>query len=271
MTGWPFQWESQKPARLFENQGDETFVDVAADSGADDLGQGRGVVLFDYDNDGQLDIFIANHEETIFEGFKPIGKSPGIPVLLRNETTPANHWLKVSLAGTPPFHSHGIGSRVYIRAGSEMQMRELDASSNYLSQNPNRMAHFGLGTGQVVDEVRAEWVSGDATLVENVDADQLIVLPDPTADISSRRVDIGEPITAAAANGSSGAGVLKWIIEAQEYEDPVTYSFDEHGAKELRLNRYDGDGETLLYSELYRIRVVNPDNRVSGSLWMGLE
>jgi hypothetical protein len=271
VTGFPFQWESQKPARLFENLGNETFVDVAAASGAADVGQGRGVVLFDYDNDGRLDIFIANHEETLYDGFQPIGKSPGIPVLFRNETTPDNHWLKASLEGTTPFHSHGIGSRVYIRTGTDMQMRELDASSNFLSQNPGRMAHFGLGTREMVDEVRAEWVNGDATLFEDVEADQSVVLQSPMAGISSRRVDIGEPVTATAAGNFPGTGALKWMIEGQEHEDPVTHAFNEPGEKEMRLNRLEKDGVTLLFSEVYRIRVVAPDNKVPESLWLGLD
>ncbi len=268
VNGWgrPF---NRKPARLFENLGDDTFVDVAAASGAADLGQGRGVVLFDYDNDGYLDIFIVNHEEAIFD-VQPVEIRPGMPVLLRNETAQDNHWLKVSLEGTPPFHHHGLGSRVYLRMESGMQMRELDASSNYLSQNPSRMAHFGLGARQMVDEVRAEWVNGDATVVENVEADQLIVLHSPMAEISSRRVVIGSPVTAAAAGDLSQAAIRRWMIEGTEHEDPVTYTFNVPGEKELRLNRLDQDGETVLFSEIYRIQVAAPDNKVPESLWLSL-
>jgi hypothetical protein len=56
---------NNEPARLFENLGNNTFNEVAEAAGADDRGQGRCVVSFDYDNDGDLDLFIANHMELV--------------------------------------------------------------------------------------------------------------------------------------------------------------------------------------------------------------
>ncbi len=52
--GDPVEFNDQ-PARLFENMGEGTFAEVAEQAGADDRGQGRGVILFD------LDIFITNN------------------------------------------------------------------------------------------------------------------------------------------------------------------------------------------------------------------
>ena len=107
-------------------------------------GQGMGVILFDYDNDGDLDIFITNNHEHIVDGATPV-RSPGAPALLRNDTPTENHWLKVTLEGTPPLHRDGIGSRVYVTTNGVTQMRELHASTNYVTQEPGRIAHFGLG------------------------------------------------------------------------------------------------------------------------------
>ena len=55
-------WQDD-PGRLFMNNDDGTFDEVAACAGAEAaLGSmGRGVSLFDYDNDGDLDIFIVNN------------------------------------------------------------------------------------------------------------------------------------------------------------------------------------------------------------------
>ena len=53
------------------NRGDGTFSEEGELRGVDDRGQGRGLVSFDYDRDGDLDLFVANHA--------------GRPVLLRNE------------------------------------------------------------------------------------------------------------------------------------------------------------------------------------------
>ena len=104
-----------QPARLFENRGDGTFADIGEAVGADNAGQGRGVILFDYDNDGDLDIFITNNQELSPDG-RFLAREPGIPALLRNDTENGNHWLKVTLQGRYPLHHNGIGSRVYVSA-----------------------------------------------------------------------------------------------------------------------------------------------------------
>jgi enediyne biosynthesis protein E4 len=50
-----------KPSWLFHNNGDGTFTDVSKESGiAEHLGKGWGVVATDIDNDGRMDLFVAN-------------------------------------------------------------------------------------------------------------------------------------------------------------------------------------------------------------------
>ena len=161
------------PARLFENLGDGRFDEVAEQVGAGERGQGRGVILFDYDNDGDLDIFITNNHEYVVDGAAPV-RSPGAPALLRNDTPNGNHWLKVTLEGTPPLHRDGIGSRVYVTANGVTQMREFHASTNYVTQEPGRIAHFGLESATVIDEIRTEWVNGEVSIMTDVAVNQHI-------------------------------------------------------------------------------------------------
>ncbi len=170
--GDPEEFNDQ-PAVLFENLGAGAFDEVAKAAGAADTGQGRGVILFDFDNDGDLDIFLTNNHEYVVNGAGPV-RTPGAPVLLRNDTVNGNHWLKVTLEGTPPLHRDGIGSRVYVTVDGVAQMRELHASTNYLTQEPGRIAHFGVGAATIVDEVRVEWVDGETGILTNVPADQHI-------------------------------------------------------------------------------------------------
>ena len=164
---------NQQPARLFENGGYLGFHEVAEQTGADDKGQGRGAILFDYDNDGDLDIFITNNHEYAMEGGEAI-RRPAAPTLLRNDTPTANHWLKVTLEGGPSLHSHGIGSRIYVTTNGLTQMRELHASTNFVTQEPGRIAHFGLGRAETVDEIRVEWVNGETTTLTDVEANRHI-------------------------------------------------------------------------------------------------
>jgi hypothetical protein len=50
-----------KPSWLFHNNGDGTFTDVSKESGiAEHLGKAWGVVATDVDNDGRMDLFVAN-------------------------------------------------------------------------------------------------------------------------------------------------------------------------------------------------------------------
>ncbi len=170
--GSPAEFNNQ-PARLFENAGYRGFHEIAEQAGAADRGQGRGAILFDFDNDGDLDIFITNNHEYAADGAEPV-RGPGTPTLLRNDTAGGNHWLKVTLEGAPPLHRNGIGSRIYVTANGVTQMRELHASTNYVTQEPGRIAHFGLGEATTVDEIRVEWAGGEIDVLTNTPADQHI-------------------------------------------------------------------------------------------------
>jgi enediyne biosynthesis protein E4 len=77
------------PDALYRNNGDGTFTDVAKQAGVDDANHffGLGVVWSDFDNDGKLDLFVANDGEPNYlyhnQGngrFKEIGFDSGIAV-----------------------------------------------------------------------------------------------------------------------------------------------------------------------------------------------
>ena len=46
--------------RLYRNNGNETFTEVGASAGVNDGGSGQGVTWGDYDNDGDIDLYLAN-------------------------------------------------------------------------------------------------------------------------------------------------------------------------------------------------------------------
>jgi hypothetical protein len=239
------------PHLLFMNNDDGTFTEVANCAGAGvALGsQGRGMHLFDYDNDGDLDIFIVNNRYMITGQ----AGTEAAPVLLRNDT-PRNgrHWLKVTLDGTPPMHRDGIGSRVYVKTGSTNQMHEMHASTNFLSQDAGHIAHFGLDTVATADEVKAEWVTGDATVLTDVGSDQQISIPSPTATVSSRTPAIGQNVTATSHESAQ----VEWEIDGSTFADPVTTSFSTGGSHELKLLVYNGSMTQVIRTELIRVVVA---------------
>ena len=58
-AGYPF--DSLRSNLLFINNGDLTFTEKAADYGLDDLAYSTHSAFFDYDKDGDLDLFLLNH------------------------------------------------------------------------------------------------------------------------------------------------------------------------------------------------------------------
>ena len=59
----PESYSGQRPT-LYRNRGDGTFADVTAAAGLDDPSlKALGVTMFDHDNDGWIDLFVANDTE----------------------------------------------------------------------------------------------------------------------------------------------------------------------------------------------------------------
>jgi hypothetical protein len=148
------------PTRLFLNRGDGRFSEHAEALGITDRGQGRGVVCFDYDRDGDVDLFIA--------------QNGGPPLLYRNELPPGAHFLALRLVGVGP-NREAIGARVIATAGGRRQLRELRAGSSYLSQDP-ALVHLGLGGATRADEVEIRWPDGQLEVYRDLAADRLHVL-----------------------------------------------------------------------------------------------
>jgi enediyne biosynthesis protein E4 len=153
------------PARLYVARGDGTFAERAAELGVADTGQGRGVVAFDYDRDGDLDLLVANNQ--------------GPLRLFRNQGGNRKPALSVSLRG-PAANSEAIGARVEIRAAGRTQMRELRAGSNFVSQDP-AVAHFGLGDAAAVERLVVRWPDGAETVMEPGPAPGSLVISHPAA------------------------------------------------------------------------------------------
>jgi len=57
--------DTQGGNRLYRNRGDGTFDDVTAGSGADVPGYGMGVAAGDFDNDGNVDLYVTNYGRNV--------------------------------------------------------------------------------------------------------------------------------------------------------------------------------------------------------------
>jgi hypothetical protein len=180
--------------RLFRNDGADSLVDVTAATPLNDNVEGKpwDFTWLDYDNDGDLDIFIlvsnsanklfrndgggvwvedtdAGLNETGMQGTVAtadydndgdldiyVSGGGGVNKLYRNDLDNGNHWLHVDLVGTISNRS-AIGARVTVVSGGISQIREVTGGDN--SQN-SLTVEFGLGAATSVDNVIVRWPSG---------------------------------------------------------------------------------------------------------------
>lgn len=143
----------EDPMRFWENDGSGFFVEQSENLGVSSTASGKGLAVFDYDNDGDLDVFVVNNT--------------GPSQLFRNDGSDERGFLQVRLRGTTS-NSHGVGARVTLTSeglGAPM-LRELRASGQFLAQNGYTL-HFGLGLGAGRrHELHVRWPSGVEQTVE---------------------------------------------------------------------------------------------------------
>ena len=145
--------------QLFRNQ-EGRFADVSNQVGPGLLLQqvSRGAAMGDYDNDGDLDIAVANNNQPA--------------ALLRNDGGNAQHYLSLRLVG------NSIGAEVRVAAGDWVRWDVVRAGSSYMCQSAMR-PFFGLGDHTRVDEVEIHWPSGAVQHLQDIAADQLLIVYEP--------------------------------------------------------------------------------------------
>jgi hypothetical protein len=166
------------PRLLFRNLGGGRFEEMqgVAGPGLDALHSSRGCAFGDFDNDGDIDIVIVNHNEP--------------PSLLRNDTDLANRWLKLKLTGVQSNRS-ALGARVILRYGGKTQAQEVLSQSSYLSVNDRRL-HFGLGTAEIAD-IEVRWPRGNVERLEKVPANYLVFVKEGAGIVKMERFEPGKP------------------------------------------------------------------------------
>ncbi len=143
---------------LYRNNGDGTFTDVSESTGIATLPTrvGRGATFGDYDNDGDVDIFIVNN-------YAP-------PTLLRNDGGNRNGWLHVELVGIDG-NRNAIGAKIQLKTADQTQIREIYAGESYMSSN-SFIAEFGVGNATMIETLQVTWLNGETRVLHNIPANQ---------------------------------------------------------------------------------------------------
>ena len=153
---------------LYRNQDGKRFANVSGLSGPGitDERPSRGMAVGDYDNDGDIDVFVNNMGET--------------PSLLKNQGGSRQAFLSLVLVGTKS-NRNGIGAKVTLTAGGRKQFSEVRSGSSFMSHNDFRL-HFGLANLSEVERIEIYWPSGIRQVIENVKMNQFLQVVEPSAE-----------------------------------------------------------------------------------------
>ncbi len=147
--------------KLYRNNlielGSVSFTNISSEALVNEAGNWYGTSWGDYDNDGDLDVYVAG---TLNEN------STGI--MYKNNGN-SNHWLTLDCIGTVS-NCSAIGTKVHVKAlinGHEVwQVHQVEGQSGYCGQTLQQ--HFGLGDAVQIDSIYIEWSSGNKQVFEHV-------------------------------------------------------------------------------------------------------
>lgn len=146
---------------LFHNDHKGRFSNVTSESGEGFTQPyaSRGAAFADFDNDGNVDVVVANS---------------GDPPLLLHNGGSGNNFVTFRLVGTRS-NRDAMGARVTVFAEGFQQVQEIMGAGSYLSQSDLR-AHFGLGQSKRAERVEVWWPSGAKAVYTDVPAGKFYVI-----------------------------------------------------------------------------------------------
>ena len=151
---------------VFLNTRDGRFANLSAGSGLDFPDDGRALAVCDWDQDGDLDLWISNRN------------APRLRLLL-NEGNRKNHFLSLRLRGNgTSVNRDAIGARVELIPGAKSPhrlVRSLRGGEGFLAQS-SKWLHFGLGEETDITGIRVRWPDGTMEAFPGVAVDRRYLL-----------------------------------------------------------------------------------------------
>jgi AbrB family looped-hinge helix DNA binding protein len=161
-------WYAQSN-QLFLNTGQGTVVEASEEAGLVEKRLGRGAAFGDVDEDGDVDVVIANMHAA--------------PTFLLNETPGKGHFLQLLLVARDS-NRDGVGARVSVTTSGRKQVQTAKSGGGYLSSHDPRM-HFGLRASRSA-EATVRWPSGWTEALGSLQADRVYLVLEGEGVIDSR-------------------------------------------------------------------------------------
>ncbi|MHC4823694.1 MAG: CRTAC1 family protein [Planctomycetota bacterium] len=195
VNGWDDPEFLNESSFLFMNNGDATFEEEGQLRGFDDTNEGRGLLTFDYQNDGDMDLIVFNNEGPVH--------------LYRNDYDGLNNFLRVDVdtSANSALAPGGFGTNIEIEVDGHRRVQFLDGGSTYLGCG-QMTAHFGLKAEDQVDKLTIQWADGFRTVMEDVAADQILEIAAVEPLVQDADIHRTQPFTSTVSGLLPGEQVL---------------------------------------------------------------
>jgi hypothetical protein len=156
------------------------FLDVSEPSGLTAVNPGRshGIGLGDFDNDGDLDIYISDGGPAS----RPV--SAGVNHFFLNEGGNANHSIRLRLEGTRS-NRDAVGARVKVVTPELTQHLYVKGGSGF-SSTDEPFLWIGLGAASQADLIEIRWPSGTVQTLHDIPAQAKLTIREPGAAVNWR-------------------------------------------------------------------------------------
>ncbi len=216
---------------LYHNNGNGTFAKITSEIVAQEGGNGTSGVFADFDNDGDLDLFVTNADRGNF-------------FYLNNGNS--NNFLNIKCVGTSYCNSSAVGTKVSIKSNFVWQTAEIITQTGTRGSQNSLNAEFGLGTATIVDSIIVEWPAAQTNQIfTNVAANQFLIIYEPIVPIITNILPIKAyqgltsniTITGKNTHFSDSTGILNvWL---------------EKGANTIDATNFAAQSNTLLNADFY--------------------
>ena len=261
---------------FLKNNGNGTFSNVAVQLGMTINKICWGNNFFDYDNDGDLDLFVCasggspNRSNELWKNngngtftkvttagfnddFQSYGNAIGdfdnngyydIATLNEGENISlwkssggSNNWIKIKLQGVYS-NREGIGSQLTVYTNGQSFIRYVNCGQSYCSENSLTQL-YGVGSVNSIDSIKVYWPSSAINMVRNININQTITI------VESWPIGINNNQT----------GVIKDFALYQNYPNPfnpsttIEYQLPENSSLKLVLYDISGKEVKILINE----------------------